>query len=285
MTAKNNHKYARLGTEDSDDFDRGSRSFLGRELCDAVRSQLQEHQSMGPRADEVLQLLSAMKNDESDGRYSVNIDTISACRLDKLLFDITLPENACSEVEVALAHNLQRKWRLRFRQEYFDIDKTRFAMLATTYGQLRDIIFTDTHLFAHGRWQAARCDSLSEVEGNQQFEPGQYIIRQYGHKLQPETGLHRVIITLERVPGQKAMEELTQIPRPSQMDDWMIFERYEGEMVKKRRGNEAFTEWKVEKAQEKVDHSEWERVTRMTADLQQRKKAIVQFAEEHIEIP
>lgn len=45
-------------------------------------------------------------------------------------------------------------------------------------------------------------------------------------------------------------------------------------MVKKRQGNEAFTEWKVEKAQEKVDHSEWEKVALMTADLQQRKQAV-----------
>lgn len=143
------------------------------ELCDAVRSELQESQSLGPRADEMLQLLGAMKNDESDGRYSVNMETISACRLDKLLADIILPVNACSEGEVALAHSLQRKWRLRFRQEYFDIDKKRFAILATRYGQLRGITFTNTHLFAHGRWQTTRCESLSEVEGNQQFEPGQ----------------------------------------------------------------------------------------------------------------
>ncbi|OAA77713.1 sra-ydg [Akanthomyces lecanii RCEF 1005] len=319
-----------------------------------------------------------MKNDESDGRYSVNSDTISACRLDKLLSDILLPANACLEEEVALAHNLQRQWRLRFRQEYFDMDKKRFAKLATRYGQLRDLTFTKTQFFAYGRWDTKRCESLSEVEGNQQFEPGHwwlnlacaardgvvgathetptkgrygfaalplmsgnevvdsdkdlikytrdstltdasvslitqvgaktrllrghclkspfapksgvrydglYVIRQYGHKLQADTGLHRVVITLERVPGQRPMDELLQIPRPSQMDDWIIFEKYEGEMVKKRQGNEAFTEWKVEKAQEKVDHSQWERVARMAADLMQRKEAMVQFAKEHEEIP
>lgn len=121
------------------------------------------------------QLLSAMKNDESDGRYSVNSDTISACRLDKLLSDILLPGNACSEEELALAHNLQRKWRLRFRQEYFDMDKKRFAKLATRYGQLRDLTFTKTQFFAYGRWDTKRCESLSEVEGDQQFEPGQYV--------------------------------------------------------------------------------------------------------------
>lgn len=72
------------------------------------------------------------------------------------------------------------------------------------------------------------------------------------------------------------MEELAKIPLPSQMDDWTLFEKYEGEMIRKRQGNEAFTVWKVEKAQEKVDHSQWEKVARMTADLQQRKHVLDQ---------
>lgn len=114
-----------------------------------------------------------MAYDESDDRYSVNMDTISTCRLDKLLSDILLAEYACGEESVSLAHNLQRNWRLRFRQEYFDIDKTRFAKIATKYGHLHDITFRDTHRLPEGRWQAKRCESLSELEGNQQFEPGQ----------------------------------------------------------------------------------------------------------------
>lgn len=143
------------------------------ELCDSVRSYLQEDNSLGPRADEMVQLLRAMGNDESDGRYSVNMDTISACRLDKLLADIISPGKVCSEEQISIANNLQRKWRLRFRQEYFDLDKTRFTKLVAKYGQLRDVAFRDTQLFRHERWQAQRCESLSEVEGNQKFEPGQ----------------------------------------------------------------------------------------------------------------
>lgn len=69
------------------------------------------------------------------------------------------------------------------------------------------------------------------------------------------------------------------------MDDWSMFEKYEGEMVKKQQGNEAFTEWKFEKEQERVNHSQWERVTRMTADLLQRKQAMVRFADDDVEIP
>lgn len=143
------------------------------ELCDTVRVKLQEHQSLGPRADEMLHLLRAMAIDESDGIYSIDMNTISLCRLDRLLSEMVAPDNGCSDIEITIANNLQRKWRLRFRQEYFDIDKARIAKLATRYGHLHDVQFRDTHVFAQGRWQAKRCESLSEVEGNQQFEPGQ----------------------------------------------------------------------------------------------------------------
>lgn len=67
------------------------------------------------------------------------------------------------------------------------------------------------------------------------------------------------------------MDGLAKIPLPSQIDEWLLFEKYEGEMIKKRQGNEAFTEWKFEKAQEKADHSQWEKVARMTAELKRRK--------------
>ena len=60
-------------------------------------------------------------------------------------------------------------------------------------------------------------------------------------------------MTLERVGDQKALEQLANIPRPSQVDDWILFERYEGEMVKKRQGKEAFTQWKVAKAKVQVN--------------------------------
>ena len=101
-----------------------------------------------------------------------------------------------------------------------------------------------------------------------------YSIRQYGHKVNQHSGLHRVVVTLERVASQKPLEELGDIPRPSQVDDWHLFEKYEGEMVKKSQGKEAFTEWKVAKAKEKIDHDQWKQVLRMTSALKLKDKEV-----------
>jgi hypothetical protein len=102
-----------------------------------------------------------------------------------------------------------------------------------------------------------------------------YSIRQYGHRVNQHSGLHRVVVTLERVGSQKPLEELGDIPRPSQIDDWYLFEKYEGEMVKKRQGKEAFTEWKVAKAKEKIDYDQWKQVLRMTSALKLKDNEVV----------
>lgn len=69
---------------------------------------------------------------------------------------------------------------------------------------------------------------------------GLYTIRQYGHKRNPKNRLHRIIVTLERVAGQPSMADLAKVPRPSQMDDWVLFERYEGEMIRQNHGEQSF---------------------------------------------
>lgn len=95
-----------------------------------------------------------------------------------------------------------------------------------------------------------------------------YVIRQYGHRLNPQTELHRITLSLERVPGQKAMDEVTKIPRPSQVDDWNMFERHEGDMIKRWMGTEAFGDWKATKAQDHTERSKYRRMTRVVRDLQ-----------------
>lgn len=80
-----------------------------------------------------------------------------------------------------------------------------------------------------------------------------YILRQYGHKQNQNAQLHTINLLLERVKGQRSIEELTSVPTPSQMDNWALFEKYEGDLIKKVHGVEAFREWRVKKAQEKLE--------------------------------
>ncbi|PFH60652.1 hypothetical protein XA68_10564 [Ophiocordyceps unilateralis] len=96
---------------------------------------------------------------------------------------------------------------------------------------------------------------------------GLYSLRRYSLKLHQETGLYRVVLTLERVPGQRPMAEVAAIPLPSQLDDWQLFEKYEGEMVRQMRGEQGFLEWKTAKAEERVNLGQWRKAMELGTEL------------------
>ncbi|KAL7946309.1 PUA-like domain-containing protein [Trichoderma barbatum] len=96
---------------------------------------------------------------------------------------------------------------------------------------------------------------------------GLYIIRQYSHKQNMQTRLHRTVITLERISGQPNMTDLAKVPRPSQMDDWVLFEKFEGEMIRQHHGEQSFLEWKLMKAQERMEQRQWRRALEVGAAL------------------
>ncbi|KAM0562236.1 hypothetical protein ACHAPJ_002681 [Fusarium lateritium] len=69
---------------------------------------------------------------------------------------------------------------------------------------------------------------------------GLYKICQYGQRLNMVSERHRMILTLERVGGQPPIEDILHIPRPSEMDDWELYERFESEKIKQKKGDKAF---------------------------------------------
>ncbi|KOS21269.1 hypothetical protein ESCO_006774 [Escovopsis weberi] len=100
---------------------------------------------------------------------------------------------------------------------------------------------------------------------------GLYKISQYGVKKIPQSSLYRVVLTFERIPGQRPLHELIKIPRPSHLDDWQLFERYEGEMIRQKCGEQLFLDWKMMKAQERMDQRQWRRAIKVGATLALRK--------------
>lgn len=62
-------------------------------------------------------------------------------------------------------------------------------------------------------------------------------------------------LVLQRVQGQVPMHELSRIPRPSDMDDWQVFEKHEGKMIKDFCPTSAEVEWKLAREKLKVDKS------------------------------
>ncbi|KAJ6446479.1 lysozyme [Purpureocillium lavendulum] len=96
---------------------------------------------------------------------------------------------------------------------------------------------------------------------------GKYIIRQYGQRFNDETCLDRMEITLERVPGQRSIIDICKVPWPSQLDDWLLYEKYEGEIVRQRRGEQGFVNWKTTQANERLNLEEWRRALQTGNEL------------------
>jgi hypothetical protein len=94
-----------------------------------------------------------------------------------------------------------------------------------------------------------------------------YIIRQYGEKLDVNTEVHRLELTLERIAGQAPLEDIRKIPKPSQLDDWILFEKLEAEMIKQTRGNQGFLAWKVVREEDRIDRENWRRAREFQASL------------------
>lgn len=52
--------------------------------------------------------------------------------------------------------------------------------------------------------------------------------------------MHHMKLTLERVGEQRPIEDILHIPRPSEMDDWELYQKHEGEAVRQTKGYNAF---------------------------------------------
>jgi len=86
-----------------------------------------------------------------------------------------------------------------------------------------------------------------------------YIVRQYGHKLNERTNVHRLVLKLERVAGQRSMEETQMVPKPSQLDDWALYEKLEGDKIRMIDGEATYLEWKLTREREKIAREDWKR--------------------------
>ena len=85
-----------------------------------------------------------------------------------------------------------------------------------------------------------------------------YRIRQYGHKLDINTEIYRLELILERLEGQLPMHDLRSIPRPSQLDDWKVYEKLEAEKLKRFARSDAYLAWRDQKEHELDRKPLWE---------------------------
>ena len=55
------------------------------------------------------------------------------------------------------------------------------------------------------------------------------------------------------------MDEILHIPRPSQVDDWRLYEKLERERIKQTEGDARLTGWIVRRDKERIERGHWRR--------------------------
>lgn len=88
-------------------------------------------------------------------------------------------------------------------------------------------------------------------------------------------------LKLQRVGNQKPIAELIEIPRPSDLDDWHLYKKHEGEMIKQKRGDRGFLDWKSEKAQDQIEKERYIQEMVFQAELEMEKLALSQRQSTH----
>ncbi|RFN52140.1 hypothetical protein FIE12Z_3523 [Fusarium flagelliforme] len=149
-----------------------------REMCDSIRSNLHDGRPE-PRWEELMGFLKAVLRDENDGSRAIEFETIRNTHLDKLISEIINPRYRHPRVptrfttDIQLAERLERKWIERFRGPYFHIEQHRYRELSR-HGRLRDVTLNLDAENPEDRWQANDGETLSEMEGNLEIEPGHW---------------------------------------------------------------------------------------------------------------
>lgn len=55
------------------------------------------------------------------------------------------------------------------------------------------------------------------------------------------------------------MSQILRIPKPSQLDDWHLYEKLEKERIKQTQGEVKFVDWAIAKDQERIERDHWRR--------------------------
>lgn len=74
-------------------------------------------------------------------------------------------------------------------------------------------------------------------------------------------------VILQRLPRQKPMREVLQIPKPSQLDDWAWYEKLEKEAINQREGAVRLSDWQAAREKEITERDYWREVRERNREL------------------
>ena len=150
-------------------------------LSDSIRAALAEKGTFGPSADRLSVFLEKTTYNEIKGTPIIDFETLKQACLDKLVAEISGQAKSSTAImpqlinEIVAASNLQRLWRVRFKERYFMLDEIRSREL-TKCGRLKDVVFITRQKGGtpiESVWKARVVDPTVQIECNLQFTAGQ----------------------------------------------------------------------------------------------------------------
>lgn len=73
------------------------------------------------------------------------------------------------------------------------------------------------------------------------------------------TEVYTLRLALERLPKQIPVEQITPIPRPSQLDEWHLYEQLERDRIRQVEGQVKLDDWTTARNVERIDRDQWRR--------------------------
>lgn len=69
--------------------------------------------------------------------------------------------------------------------------------------------------------------------------------------------IYTLRLTLERLSNQNPMDNIIDIPKPSQLDDWKLYEELESTQVRATEGKAKFDDWIAGRSVERIERTQW----------------------------
>lgn len=84
-----------------------------------------------------------------------------------------------------------------------------------------------------------------------------YRISSWSLKLNMASDTYTLRLTLERLSNQRSMDNIVEVPKPSQLDHWRLYEELESTRIRETEGKAKLDDWIAGRSVERIERTQW----------------------------